>query len=58
MSVFIFTEIGLSKEPLDHPKKEYPSSGVAVILTCVSTENVPPVVDTLPPGPADTVSVY
>ena len=49
---------GLAVEPLDHPLKLYPELGVAVILTCVPLANVPPVVETLPPSPADTVRVF
>ena len=55
---FRVTLSGLSLEPSDQPLKLYPSLGVAVILTCVPLEKVPPGVDTLPPSPADTVRVY
>jgi hypothetical protein len=40
------------------PINPYPSLGVAVILTDVPSLYVPPVVETLPPSPADTVKVY
>ena len=60
MVVFEFkvTVRGLAVEPLDQPLKLYPALGVAVILTCVPLANVPPVVETLPPSPADTVRVF
>ena len=55
---FKVTVRGLAVEPLDQPLKLYPALGVAVILTCVPLANVPPVVETLPPSPADTVRVF
>ena len=55
---FKVTVRGLAVEPLDHPLKLYPALGVAVILTWVPLANVPPVVETLPPSPADTVRVF
>jgi len=41
-----------------HPTNSFPSSGVAVIVTSVPSSNVPPSVETVPPSPAVTVSVY
>ena len=43
---------GFDVDPLDHPLKLYPELGVAVTLTCVPLENVPPPV-TDPPSPAE-----
>ena len=40
------------------PINPYPSPEIAVILTEVPSLYVPPVVETLPPSPADTVIVY
>ena len=59
MLVFEFkvTVSGLAVDPVDHPVKLYPEFGVAVILTCVPFENVPPPV-TDPPSPALAVKVY
>ena len=48
---------GFDVDPLDHPLKLYPELGVAVTLTCVPLENVPPPV-TDPPSPAEAVKVY
>ena len=55
---FNVTVSGFDVDPLDHPLKLYPELGVAVILTWVPLANVPPVVETLPPSPADTVRVF
>ena len=52
---FKVTVTGLAVEPLDHPLKLYPEFGVAVTLTWVPLENVPPPVTDLPPSPADAV---
>ena len=49
--------IDSSVEPSDHPVNSYPSSGVAVIVTSVPCEKVPPPV-TDPPTPAVAVKVY
>ena len=48
---------GLAVEPLDHELKLNPAFGVAVILTWVPLENVPPPL-TDPPSPALAVKVY
>jgi hypothetical protein len=54
---FKVTVSGLAVEPFDHPLKLYPEVGVAVKLTCVPCENVPPPL-TDPPSPALVVRVY
>ena len=54
---FKVTVNGLAVDPLDHPLKLYPELGVAVTLTCVPLENVPPPVND-PPSPAEAVKVY
>ena len=60
MLVFEFkvTVNGLAVEPLDQPLNVYPELGVAVTLTCVPALKLPVEGDTLPPSPADAVSVY
>ena len=58
ISEFKLKVIGLSVEPFDHELNVYPIFGVAVMLTCFPCENVPPIVDTLPPSPAVTDKVY
>ena len=45
-------------DPFDQPLKVYPEFGVAVMLTWVPCEKVPPVDETLPPSPAETLNVY
>ena len=59
MLVFEFnvTVSGFVVDPLDHPLKLYPEVGVAVKLTWVPCENVPPPF-TDPPSPALAVKVY
>ena len=54
---FKVTVSGLAVDPVDHPLKLYPEVGVAVKLTCVPCENVPPPL-TDPPSPALAVKVY
>ena len=54
---FKVTVSGFVVDPLDHPLKLYPEFGVAVKLTWVPLENVPPPL-TDPPSPALADKVY
>lgn len=54
---FKVTVRGLAVEPFDQLLKLYPKFGVAIKLTWVPLENVPPPL-TDPPSPALAVKVY